>query len=172
MDGSQSDRPPRFFGRGVPRRAAIKAALGLGAAAVVGDQRARNVEAARRAAPTPTPIRCPGSQVPSDGKCVCPTGTKCGSDCCPSGVDCCDNACCYGTCVDEEICCSTGEIPCGKKCCGTGTRCVHDGCYDDPCKTLGEPCAANGDCCGFDIDAVCAPSESPHQNVCTRSGSV
>ena len=170
MDGSQFDRLTRALGSGLSRRAAVKAALGLGTASLAGSQLASDAGAARRPTPTPKPVVCHTPKVLSGGQCVCPEATTaCGPDCCPAGSECCDNACCYGTCSSEEICCPTGDIPCGKKCCGTGTRCVHGGCFDDPCRTIGEPCAVNGDCCGVDAYAVCEFSESQRQDVCTYS---
>lgn len=170
MEDSQFDRFTQALASGQSRRSAIKIALGLGGIAALGG-RAPEADAARRPTPTPKPVKCPGNQTWDGSACVCPDGdTKCGPDCCPDGqATCCDNACCYGTCSSEEICCSTGEIPCGKNCCGTGTRCVHGNCFDDPCRTIGEPCAVNGDCCGVDAYAVCEFSESQGHDVCAYS---
>jgi hypothetical protein len=75
-----------------------------GAAALVGLSGTR---AARRPAPTPRPVTCPGIQVWNGVACTCPGGLfKCGPDCCGAFGQCCDHACCGEglVCGAEEIC--------------------------------------------------------------------
>lgn len=150
MDGSRFDHLTRSLASGASRRSIIKGLLGLGGAAVTGGTLLDDADAARRPTPTPTPVRCPGIQIPSGGQCVCPNGlAKCGPDCCnPTAVgashsECCDNACCFGTCYGEELCCptETGEI-CGDDCCDTATeRC---------CERPGGPVCIPFDACCLD----------------------
>lgn len=66
-----------------------------------------SARAARRPAPTPTPVVCPGVQTWNGTKCVCLAGKfKCGPDCCNAFGQCCDGACCGDglVCGAEEIC--------------------------------------------------------------------
>src|SRR5688572_16146533 len=114
MDDRRFDSLVKALATGTSRRSVFKGLLGLGSVAVVGALRDDGADAARRPTPTPTPIRCPGRQVPVGGVCTCPADApqKCGPDCCnPAGIgpghsECCDNACCFGICYGEELCCA------------------------------------------------------------------
>lgn len=115
MDDQRFDAFVRGLAGASSRRQVLRGLLGLGGLAAASTL--RSAEAARRPSPTPTPVRCPGEQIPGSGGCVCPAGkAKCGPDCCPAGAQCCDNACCYGICYGEELCCPTGSIVCDGQC--------------------------------------------------------
>src|SRR5215207_3499312 len=110
MDDRKFDSLVKSLAAGSSRRSVLKGILGLGGAALAGGTLLDGEsEAARRPSPTPTPVQCPGNQIPSGGTCVCPPAVpiKCGPDCCVTAAQCCDQACCQaGTqCVAEEICC-------------------------------------------------------------------
>ncbi len=172
MDGSQFDRWTKALGSGISRRSAIKAALGLGGAAMAGKQLTSNVSAARRPTPTPKSITCLPPKVLSGTECVCPLGTAaCGPDCCPDDAECCDNACCYGECYGEELCCPQGSFVCGGVCrpffegacctdsdCGQGAACVQGSCQP-VCANNGSFCEADADCCsGICSAGTCYPT--------------
>lgn len=156
MDGSRFDQLTRSLGRNGNRRGFLKGLLGIGGAAAL---READVEAARRPAPTPKPVTCPGKQHWDGTKCACPDGsTNCGPDCCPNGrAECCDNACCYGDCYGEELCCPTGQSVCNGVCCDVGERCFAGVCQ--VCTPCGSQCCApDGQCCQNDTGIGCAPA--------------
>jgi hypothetical protein len=169
MDDSQFDRLTRALGSGHSRRAALKAALGLGGAAALAAGVTPNIDAARRPTPTPKPVTCPGAQHWDGTACVCPTGSdKCGPDCCPAGAQCCDNACCHGECYGEELCCPSGGFVCNGQCrpyfegaCCTDSDCQEgQACFDGICQSdcleNGSSCSAGADCCsGICSAGVC-----------------
>lgn len=180
---------------GGSRRQVLKGLLGLGGAAIVsGSVLEGDASAAVRRTPTPTPVKCPGKQVPVNGACACPGGlSKCGPDCCnPSGVgaahsECCDNACCYGTCYGEELCCPNARVfcPVSGECCPEGWTCCSDYgcispdlcCIDPDCPAdacfIGE-CAANHRCeYSFDCRAGlgCCTADACYQTNCQEDGS-
>ncbi len=174
MDGNRFDDLARQLALGSSRRSFLKRSLGV-AAGIAGIGGASASSAARRPAPTPRPVTCPGIQIWNQFECVCPTGTKCGPDCCQPGSTCCDNACCYGTCYGEELCCPTGQIVCGGVCldpgvccssadCGDGLSCVLGECVcipTDTCESLGIECGAASDNCGNPLDCgecACVPT--------------
>lgn len=110
MDDRTFDSLVKSMATGTSRRSLLKGLLGLGGGVVAGGPMLEgDSEAARRPSPTPTPVKCPGNQIPSGGTCICPPAApnKCGPACCATATQCCDNACCSaGTqCVAEEICC-------------------------------------------------------------------
>ena len=122
MDDRRFDALVKALARDGSRRSMLKGLLGLGGAAVAGGALLESgAEAARRPAPTPKPVKCPGRQTWDGNACVCysppaPGIHVCGPDCCnglpgdpPSTThsECCDNACCFGTCYGEELCCPT-----------------------------------------------------------------
>lgn len=153
MDDRRFDSLAKALAAGKSRRSVLKGLLGLGGAAAVGSLgMEHDAEAARRPAPTPKPVGCPGSQVWNGSACACEAGITCGPECCPEGVaTCCDGACCFGECIAEEVCCpseqwcaDTGECcPVGTVCCGTrgcvapedATCCCNDlqRCWDGLC---------------------------------------
>ncbi len=170
MDDRQFDSLVKALATGVSRRILIKGLLGLGGAAAIGHSlRDEGVDAARRPAPTPTPLRCPGIQIASGNQCVCPNGNPtCGPDCCnPAGIgsahsECCDQACCFGHCYGEELCCDFPLVFCEaqNECCGPGTPqcCGSEGCCDHACCPApgGSALCCEGDtpyCCG---DGCCS----------------
>jgi hypothetical protein len=168
MDDRRFDVLARRLSQGASRRSLVKGLLGLGGAVVAGSQ--LEVDAARRPAPTPKPVTCPGSQTWNGSACVCPAGTTtCGPACCPAGqAACCDNACCFGTCFGEELCCpSTQEFcPVSGECCPAGWRCCPDsGCIPpDGCCTAADCPAA--DC----VTASCTAQHTCAQIQDCRSG--
>jgi hypothetical protein len=166
MDDRRFDSLTKALAKGKSRRTVLKGLLGLGSAAIAGSiVLDGDSEAARRPKnPTPTPVRCPGRQIPCGiNQCCCPPDApnQCapggGPDCCtsvaggppvPTHSECCDNACCFGTCYGEELCCptnnrSTGELPIPPthKICETvdGPECCP---FDDEC------CSVDGCCDG------------------------
>lgn len=146
MDDRRFDSLAKSLATGVKRRSVIKSVLGLGAAALGGSTIA-SVDAARRPAPAPKPISCPGQQHwDTTNGCICPNGnTKCGPDCCPDGMaTCCDNACCYGVCYGEELCCDTTQwCDLTGECCGAGEVC----CGIQGCIPAGDiECCADAEC--------------------------
>lgn len=176
MDGSRFDHLTRSLAAGASRRSVLKGLLGLGGAAVAGGALLEgDSDAARRPTPTPTPVRCPGNQIPSGGQCICPSGlSKCGPACCnPGGIgaahsECCDNACCHGACYGEELCCPTGNSVCnGRACCAAGQAC----CTVDDCCT--GACYANRQfCCAADTGEICGDDccDNATERCCERPG--
>ncbi len=147
MDDRRFDALARRLGSANTRRQVLGGLLGIGSATVATSF--GEAEAARRPAPAPKPVSCPGQQIPIDGMCACPPGTeKCGPDCCPAGAQCCENACCYGTCYGEELCCPTGNIVCDGVC--RDWECCADG--DCPenwvCESDTHACQCVSDCTG------------------------
>lgn len=142
MDGSSFDRFTRQFAHQGSRRWFLTR-LGLFGGAVAGGAVLDEASAARRPAPAPRPISCPGRQFWDGSACACEDGfTRCGPDCCPDGqAECCDNACCYGSCWGEELCCPTGRIVCENAC--RDWEC----CVDNDCPQ-GEACNAETHTCG------------------------
>lgn len=177
MDGNQFDQLTRMFGRGGSRRGFLKGLLGFGGAAATSVVvRESDTQAARRPAPSPTPVRCPGTQTWNGSACVCPGGSaNCGPDCCPNGqAECCDNACCYGTCYDEELCCPSPRVYCeAGGCCPDGEDCcANEGCCQGVCYANAQGqavcCrAGSGEVCGAD----CCPT-STHQCCASADGSL
>ena len=165
MDVRRFDSLVIALAAGKSRRSVLKGLLGLGGAAVIGSEVAgSDANAARRPAPSPTPIKCPGQQAPVNGQCICPAiaPNKCGPDCCTGKVtdsfppavnhtECCDNACCEGTCYGEELCCPTNPTGSGGKgaplaefcdesdscCMAPSVCCGADGCCDTVCLSAG-----------------------------------
>ncbi len=160
MDNGRFDSLVKSLARGADRRAVLKGLFGIGGAALAAgpllDDRA---DAARRPAPAPKPVTCPGRQVWSDGACVCPSGLEqCGPDCCAAGLECCDNACCDGHCAIEEVCCPWEHwCDATDECCMDGTICCGDlgcaipteygCCPDTECPEAFDCCF--GDCCAI-----------------------
>lgn len=117
MDDRRFDHLTRSLAQAGSRRTLIKGLLGLGGSAVIGGMvHQSEALAARRPAPTPAPIRCPGTQVWNGTACACTIGTTCGPACCTGASQCCDNACCDGTCYGEELCCPAGYVVCNGQC--------------------------------------------------------
>lgn len=174
MDGNRFDQITRRLASGESRRSFLKQSA-ASLAAVAGLGKVASAGAARRPTPTPIPIRCPGSQVPSGNECVCLSGTKCGPACCEAGSQCCDNACCQGTCYGEELCCPTGQLVCNGACLAPGQCCVDSDCGPDyacsgnqcvcvpstSCATAGLNCGSFTDDCGGAYDCgTCAQPQS------------
>ncbi len=162
MDDRRFDVLTKALAGGSSRRSILKGLLGFGGAlttaGVVG------VDAARRPAPTPKPVSCPGQQFWDGAECVCPNDLfECGPDCCGSSEQCCDNACCpYGSvCIAEEQCCPVGRVcpsyPSGS-CCPNGTLCCPSG---DSCFDPAGGCCDTSDCPTDDCNPV-----SCENNVC------
>jgi hypothetical protein len=188
MDDRRFDTLTKALASGTSRRTLFKGLLGLGGVAAIGGAlRDDGVDAARRPTPTPTPVRCPGQQVPVGGVCTCPPAVpeKCGSDCCnPAGIgpvhsECCDNACCFGVCYGEELCCDFPLVFCEavNECCGPEDNqcCGAEGCCDTACCPVADGSAAccEGDtprCCGGDAcipaDGCCTDDECPGCQSC------
>lgn len=154
MDGSRFDTLVRSRAEGASRRTLLKGVLGIGAAAIASRQ--SPADAARRPAPTPKPITCPGAQQWDGASCVCSSGTTCGPDCCETEAQCCDSACCPSgqVCSGEETCCapSCDFGVCGSDGCGGLCGCDDGLCVDGICfNTLpkGELCYDHGGCGQF-----------------------
>ena len=182
MDGFRFDLLTRALGQSGNRRAFLRGVLGFGGVAVARSAlRDSDAEAARRPAPTQTPVSCPGNQIWNGSACVRPFGsTACGPDCCPDGQSaCCDNACCAGQCYGEELCCPTGSTVCqGAACCSAGEVCLSDGscCTPLTCPT-GTPdrlygCGSGSDGCGGTLDCACPDNwlcfEEEPRNFCAN----
>ena len=117
MDDRLFDHLSRSFARSDSRRTLIKGLLSLGGLTTIGAiARQDEALAARRPAPTPGPVRCPGMQTWNGSMCGCTVGTICGPTCCTGASQCCDNACCDGTCYGEELCCPAGYVVCNGQC--------------------------------------------------------
>lgn len=173
MDGNRFDDLTRGLASGFSRRSALKRSVGA-LAALAGIGRMADASAARRPAPTPRPVSCPGQQIWNDSACVCPDGAaQCGSDCCQPGSTCCDGACCFGACYGEELCCPTGQIVCEGAClapglccidsdCGPGFTCQGHQCVCLPttsCESQGIECGPATDDCGNALS--CGDCEPP-----------
>ncbi len=197
MDDRRFDSLARALARGQSRRGVLKGLLGLGGAALAGGVLLESgADAARRPAPAPKPVTCPGRQIPDGGQCVCPPDAPntCGPDCCTGTssdpyprdsqhTECCDNACCLGTCYGEEQCCPTNtlwigshpyppshkicEMNDGARCCSFWDDCCAvDGCCETICTG-----GANGDdyCCP--AEQFC-PNPNTMYNQCCTGGTV
>lgn len=173
MDDRRFDALTRTFATAGNRRQVLKGLLGLGG--LFGGAVARDARAARRPAPTPRPISCPGNQVPVDGVCTCPTGAKCRAECCPENAECCDGACCYGACYGEELCCPTGKVVCDGQCrdweCCTNDQCAGNATFDPESHTCvcvpncdGKACGDNG--CDGSCGA-CPEGQTCTEGACT-----
>lgn len=81
---------------------------------------------------------CGPDQNCRSGKCTCPKGTPCGSECCTGGKVCTDGICCpKGQTNCNGTCCPSGRC-CGNVCCNTGEGCASSVNYAAPrvcCKT-------------------------------------
>jgi hypothetical protein len=192
LDDRRFDSLVKSLAAGTSRRSMLKGLLGFGGAVAASGIAERTAEAARRGStPTPTPIICPGTQIASNGVCICLGAlSKCGSDCCnPSGIgaahsECCDGACCFGTCSTEETCCpypsaycEAHDLCCGgdeNACCGAEGCCATSCCPDASGAALccegdtpkccsGDTCIPESGCCS---DAECSGCESCVGNVC------
>lgn len=155
MDDSRFDSIARSLAPGMSRRTVSKA-LGAMVGSAVAGLGGGAVDAARRPAPTPNPVRCPGQQVWNGQQCVCQVGEACGPECCPLEAQCCDNVCCYGVCYGEELCCPSSQAwcPVSGECCSEGWSC---------CPEFG--CVAPGSCCN---DADC-PQETCAASTCLEN---
>ncbi len=157
MEDRRFDALTRTLAEGRSRRHLLKGLLGLGLSAV-GVRSFDNASAARRPAPTPKPVSCPGEQTWDSSQCICPAGkVNCGADCCTPGVsECCDGACCFGNCYAEELCCPTGTIFCNGSCiegaCCTDADCGEGIVCDPESHTCGTACVPDceGKFCGDD----------------------
>ncbi len=162
MDSSRFDRITRNLASGSSRRSLMKAALGSIGGAVLASRLGADADAARRTAtsPAPTPVRCPGQQIPCSSSCCCPSGSDaCGAACCPTGQSvCCDGACCNGQCIDEEIYCPSNSIACNEIClepgqccadadCPRGQMCSNNQCINDCLPNGASGCNSNVACC-------------------------
>jgi hypothetical protein len=184
MDGNRFDDITRRLAIDTSRRSFLKRSVAA-AAALTGLGSAAGASAARRPPnPSPTPVRCPGQQVASNGVCVCPTGLeKCGADCCPAGWGCCDGTCCDGECYGEEMCCPSGRIVCEGRCLEAGLCCTDADCLPGwacgivtphvctcvptvTCASSGRNCGPLTDDCGNILD--CGTCQSP--NTCGGGG--
>ena len=169
MDDRRFDALAKQLAASTNRRGFVRRLLGLGSAAAVGTRLAgEKAEAAPRPSPTPAPLRCPGVQIPVNGKCVCPAdkGVQCGSACCPPGAaTCCDGACCSGECYGEELCCPTGRHYCAatNECCRDGQKCCPGfGCYRPD-----RQCCTDAECAPF--SGICTPSTCGPDHVCVST---
>lgn len=174
VDDRRFDSLIRSLGAGASRRSVFKGLLGLGGAVAGGIMLDERGEAARRPAPAPKPVSCPGRQVSTNGQCACPPATphKCGPDCCtgtsndpyprpPTHTECCDNACCDGSCYGEELCCPTnpraGEMPPTHQLCQSADYGIECCPYDHDCCSVDGCCAT--DCYGgSDGASFCCPA--------------
>lgn len=152
MDNGRFDSLVKSLASGTSRRSVLKGLLGLGGVVSIGARSGPGAEAARRPAPTPRPITCPGSQYWDGETCACTSGEVCGSDCCPSGSECCDGACCVGHCYGEELCCPNDNwCDAAGACCPDGATCCDElGCIvfeEGDCGCAGE-CPDGFECCG------------------------
>jgi hypothetical protein len=169
MDDRRFDALVKSLASGTNRRTLLKGILGLGGAAIVGGVLLDgNSEAARRGTPSPTPVKCPGNQVPSGGQCVCPATApnKCGPDCCtglrtdpyprpPTHSECGDNECCFGTYTPEEFCCPTNTRT-------GGLPPIANVCTNGECCLLPKVCA-NGICVNPTPTPTSTPTRTPTQ---------
>jgi hypothetical protein len=120
---------------------------------------------------------CTANCADGDGGKVCgdPIGLcKPAGQACATGNECCTFSCIAGTCSNKLCVADDGACGSDAECCGGS--CVPDGkgggvCkpLNASCKTSGNPCAANGDCCSkFCNGGVCNSQPS----FCTQDGDV
>jgi hypothetical protein len=88
------------------------------------------------------------------------------TDCCT--LDCAGGICGTAQCISDNQACTAGGTPCCSGTCGAGGTCTP---LNTTCKTAGNDCATDGDCCNKScVSGKCASPSSI--SYCTQTGDI